>query len=260
MEHGLYLNNMDFISIDYTKIGNDIKKIFFGSYGCLKSCPTLNQIVKISKDLEDKRFNLHYISPKLAQSEIGTEYSRICSLIKLNISISINDWGLFYMLRNEIKNNNLFYLGRMLTQSIINWVWHPIFTKDETESTKQYLYQNNFNHSYKMKFFNEWNIVGIEVNTFNKSEASYNEIKKNGFKVIGYSDDVILSVSRSCPNRRVRSESHQCFKDCQIKSKIEPSFDKQKEFYPDLYLKGNVIYGNQADVPVQESYDMLVSC
>ncbi len=259
MEHGLYLNNIDFILIDKLRIGNDIQKIFFGNYGCLKACPNLDHIVKISKHLEGKGHKLHYISPKLAQSEISTEYARICSLIEQNISVSINDWGLLYKLRNEIKSNYIFFLGRLLTPSIINWIWHPIFTKDEDEQAKDYLYQNTFYHSYKMQFFKEWNIAGIEVNTYTQSEASYNEIKKNGFKIIGYSDDVILSVSRSCPHRRVRSESYQCFKDCQIKSKVEPSLEKHKELYPELYLKGNVIYGNQVDVPDSVAYDILVN-
>jgi hypothetical protein len=246
LDIGIYtrgLNNLP----DVEQIPIDF--IAFGDYGCPNIIPKTAEIIEFKNRLATRNIELHYISPKVNQAVINKEYDRVLSLMDEGISISINDWGLLFKLKKQITFKNNIYIGRLLTKSVFNWAWSNISFAKENRSEIDYLVQNNFNHKQKIDYFKQWNIKGIEANAYIAGEPSYRRIKEQGFEIIGFIDNIILSVARACPIARLKGINmyvDQCRGFCQDEViEVITADDRQKAIYPQMELRGNVLYRPQ---------------
>jgi hypothetical protein len=259
MKFSLYLRNIS----EWDKVPLSVKEkldtVFCGDYGCPKALPSVNEITAFQKMLTKDSIKLHYISPKITDATIQNEEKRILEIVESGASVSINDWGMMYRLNTD-KKEGMFYLGRLLTKSISDWVWSSEFFKNESENSINYLSQNSFNQSEKFDFFRNYGIRGIEVNIHENGEKSLPIIQKSGFSIIGFADNVIAAVSRSCLLLRLERKNYaeECGSLCDCDFKLVPSDEKSKNVYPDLYLRGNVIYQKNTYKPQWSGYDMLV--
>ena len=257
MDYGLYFGIEDNIeTIKEMVKGTENKWAFIGNYGCRRKVPDTKKILELNKALEAEGVHVHYISPKTTKETIGLETERIWELLEAGISVSINDWGLFYNIRERVKPEHALYLGRLLTKSIGDWAWGNIHFEKENSDGVEYLKQNNFNHDIKMQYFKEHGIKGVEVNITPESEMSLQNIAQNGFSVIGFADNKIMAVSRSCPMQRLNG--HKCHETCQRRHKLVPSLESQKRIYPDLELRGNVIFRMEEQKLSWDGYEKVV--
>lgn len=245
---------------DDEEVKNNLNGIFCGDYGCDKRCPSTDEIILLNRELAANNIQLHYISPKVSQALMEREREKILTLLKDGIDVSVNDLGLLYSLYDSLENDYQIYLGRLLTKSIADWVWSDIFLSKENDHTMDYLYQNNFNEHRKMRLFQQYGIIGIEVNIHKRAENSYKEIQRAGFKILGYADNSILSVSRSCPIlRNIDNEKEcNCSDLCRDNYRICPSNEKQRSIYPYMELRGNVIYTQNSDEISWNGFDKLI--
>lgn len=257
MDYGLYFGIEDDIEIIKEMVkGTDNKWAFIGNYGCRKKVPDRKKILEINKALETEGVHVHYISPKTTKETIVKETERILDLLEAGLSVSINDWGLFYAIRDHIKPEYALYLGRLLTKSIGDWAWGNIHFEKENKQGVAYLKQNNFNHDIKMEYFKNYGIKGVEVNITPESELSFQNIAQNGFSVIGFADNKIMAVSRSCPMYRLNG--YKCHESCQERHKLKPSLESQRSIYPDLELRGNVIFRMEEQKLGWDGYEKVV--
>lgn len=178
------------------EIKRGIQTIFCGHYGCQKAA---HYSLEQALDLKEKHgVDIHYISSKSSNSVIASEEELITELLKQNISVSINDWGLLYRLRSHGVSLKNVYLGRLLSKSIADWVWSDVFFQKETREAIDYLSQVNWNDNLKLEWLKTFDVAGIEVTIHEGSEKSYEKIAKKGFKIIGYADSELVALSRAC--------------------------------------------------------------
>ncbi len=257
MEYGLYFgvqNNADYIKNGVKDTKN--KWVFIGNYGCRKKIPDNKAILSMNEVLKDIGIKIQYISPKATKETIQSEKQKLLELMNHGISVSINDWAVFYSIRDNIKIEHSVYLGRLLTKSIGDWAWGHIHFEKENPEAVNYLKQNNFNHDVKMDYFRNYGIKGVEVNINSESEVSFRNIASNGYSVIGYADNRIMAVSRSCPMQRIND--YKCKETCQNSHKLVPSLESQISIYPDLELRGNVIFRMEEQQFNWDGYEKVV--
>lgn len=256
----IYFRNLSDVDKISSLMFEKINGIVCGDYGCSKALPEDGEVIKVSRNLKSKNWGMHYISPKVTLATIDDEEIRILKFLNEGISVSINDWGLMYRLRNKLKAGYDVYIGRLLTKSIADWTWAPIFFEKEHKESVLYLSQNNFNHKHKIAYFKEWGIKGVEINVHKGSEASYEKIKELGFDVIGFADNTVLAVSRACPISKIYGSelSTCCRENCLKKYEVFPANDKQRNIYPDIELWGNVLYGNIMEEVYWSGFSKLV--
>lgn len=261
MEKCLYIRNLKQFEQALDSIDYKINTVFCGDYGCPKVLPMLKELLTFTNKMALKNMKVHYISPKVTQSMIDGEKSRVLEIIEHGIGVSINDWGLLYSLRSQIKPHHDVYLGRLLTKSIADWVWSYIFFERESTEAIDYLSQNSFNHNKKVNYFKSWGIKGLEVNIHRNGEPSYSNIQKRGFSIIGYADNTIAAVSRACPFLKLEGMafgSEDCTGICSEKHIVVPTGENEQNVYPEMELCGNVIYLKKDDEPSWLGYDKLV--
>ena len=261
MEKCLYMRNFKQAEQALDSVDYKINTVFCGDYGCPKVLPTLKELIIFTNKMALKNIKVHYISPKVTQSMIDGEKSRVLEIIEYGIGVSINDWGLLYSLRSQIKPQHDVYLGRLLTKSIADWVWSDIFFESESVEAINYLSQNSFNHNKKDNYFKSWGIKGIEVNIHKNGEPSYSNIKKRGFSIIGYADNTVAAVSRACPFLKLKGMafgSVDCTGLCTGKHILTPIDKNGWNVYPEMELCGNVIYVKKHDEPSWPGYNKLV--
>lgn len=260
MQLGIYVREHLNISKAIEECG--INFVICGDYGCTNIVPSAQEIIDFNERLANIGVSLHYISPKLTQTVINEETNKISMLLEKNISVSVNDWGALYKIKNSIKSENNVYIGRLLTKSIHDWAWSSVYFEKENKSEIEYLVQNNFNHKLKIDFFKGWNVKGIEVNVYTEGEESYRHIKEQGFEIVGYTDNTILAVSRACPVARlngVNFYTQKCKKYCLAKQfEMLPAEEKQKNIYPKMELRGNILYKPQNPELLWHGYNKLV--
>ena len=257
MELGIHFYSYE----EYEMHSNDAdpKWVFIGNYGCPYKSLTFETLLKLHEVVKSKGQKLHYISPKVTEAYIESEKAKVERLLENDISVSINDWGLFYLLRPFIKSKKSnVYIGRLLNKSIGDWVWgHSLFERENKESA-EYLRQNNFNHDIKISYFIDSGISGIEVNAGLHSESSFRSISEKGMKIIGYADNKILAISRSCPIRRLNG--YECSELCKKRLKLVPISNPTND-YPEMQLQGNTIVQPSENIFNWGGYEKIVySC
>lgn len=245
MKKGVYIRNFEIVP-DFLRTNTKcIDYIAIGNYGCTKAVPSTDKIITLTKELHDQNISLHYISPKVTQSNFEEEYNRVEELCKSNITISVNDWGLLYRLCNQGRNKkSVVYLGRLLSKSLKDWYWSNIFFNGESNSVKNYFYQNSFSQQLKIDLLKEMGVSGIEVSIREDSETSFEKITDNGLGIIGYADDIILALSRACPFLRFKTDNRfvdrgckNCHKSFQLRLHSNGGINN----YPHFQVTGNLI-------------------
>jgi hypothetical protein len=262
MNIGIYLRNIRKWDEIGPQIGRRVNWVVCGDYGCAMALPAVNDLIDLGRVLNQAKLKLHYISPKVSTQVIGPESDRVLALLDEGISVSINDWGLLYRLRPQLKPEAQVYLGRLLSKNILDWAWASVFLAKEEPAAIDYLAQNNLNHQVKLNFLKAWGIKGVEVSVYSESERSFRKITENGLAVMGYPDKSILAVSRTCPLARINgydiSVNHckrWCYEgDCQV----IPSKEKQQEMYPRIEMCGNILYRPLNVQPKGEFYQALI--
>lgn len=262
MKIGIYIRNIEMINDIPESVMEQVDCITCGDYGCPKNLPHEEEVLLLNENLKKQNKALHYISPKLSQPYIESEYKRVIAFMNKGIGISINDWGLLYKIRPLIKEQHDIYIGRLLTKSIADWTWSMIFLKDENDQGRKYLTQNNFNHKRKIDYFKSWGVKGIEVSVNNVSEDSYKSIYEQGMDVIGFADNSILALARACPVIKIE-KSEVCTKECrEICGKelyhLVPKRKDQEGVYPKIRLSGNVVFGEKHVTPNWNSYKRVM--
>jgi hypothetical protein len=259
METGLFIRNLESISDNI-----DLKKINFvvlGDYGCGKRTPSAKRIISFKPELDKKKIKIYYISPKTNQAFVYDEIQKLKELIDAEISVSINDYGVLYGLSKFIKPEHSVFIGRLLTKSIYNWEWGDLYLSKEDGEQKEYLSQHNFNQKEKIDLIKKWNIRGIEINAYSKSEKYLQLIKNYGIEIIGYADNRILSISRSCPlarENKINVSETDCIELCSHGSaKVYPD-EKLRNVYPDMNLDGNVIFKRVAPDFKWDGYNAMI--
>lgn len=261
IKFGIYLRKLEGWNQIQSSVSSMISAVVCGDYGCPKVLPSVKELIGFKTELLPSNIDVHYISPKITQAMLAVEEPRILSIIESGISVSINDWGLLYRLKEKIRPDHDIYLGRLLTKSIADWTWSNLFFEKENVAAIDYLSQNNFNHDLKIEYFKKWGIKGIEVNVHRRGETSYAYIQKQGFAIIGYADKSIAAVSRVCPYLKMEGmdyTSGDCTNLCTEESFLYPSDEKAQSVYPGMELHGNVIYINNQDEPLWKGYDKLI--
>jgi hypothetical protein len=245
LKKGVYIRNFEIVQ-DFLRTDTQcIDSVAIGNYGCTKAVPSADKIITLAKKLDNQNISVHYISPKVTQSNFEEEYNRIEELCKSNVTISINDWGLLYRLCSQGENKkSSVYLGRLLSKSLKDWYWSDIFFSRESNSVKNYFYQNSLSQQLKIDLLKEMGISGIEVSIREDSETSYKKITDSGLGIIGYADDIILALSRACPFLRFKTDNifaepgcKNCHKPFQAKLHSNGATNN----YPDFLVTGNLI-------------------
>ena len=252
MELGIHAYTLE----DYNKNKYKISKFNYlvvGNYGCPLKAPEEKELFELKTSLGNEKV-LHYISPKVPQRFVLPEFNKIVRLLEGGVEVTINDLGLFYLLKKELYNCSI-YLGRMLTKSMGDSIWSTTLNKSEKEEVVTYFEQNNFNDDEKIKYFMENGVIGIEVNACSHSENSLQRISEKGLRIIGYADNKILAVSRSCPLRRLNQS--QCSELCRKKLTIIPMQDKNIK-YPTMELHGNTIVQAECNTFYWEGYRAII--
>lgn len=245
MTTGIYLRDLSRWQEIITLHNKRINWIVCGDYGCPEILPTVAELLKLRDRLFWEKIELYYISPKVNQKNIGEEASRVRLLLKEGIRVSINDWGLLYRIRSDIKLGHSVYIGRLLSKSIANWAWWPNYLAAEIQATIDYFTQSNFQQKQKLDLLKKWGVTGIEVNVEPVSENSYAKIKNQGLEIIGYMENKILAVARACPIARlnqVNVSRSNCTKLCRESFKVVPAEAERQKFFPSMALLGNVMY------------------
>lgn len=227
--------------------------VVVGNYGCPLKSPNCEDIIALKDFLGDDRV-LHYISPKLPQGYVLPEFDKITKLLDKGIEITINDLGLFYLLKRDCSNYGV-YLGRMLTKTMWDSVWAPRLNKTEKEEVMDYFKQCNFNDDAKIEYFKENGVIGIEVNACAYSEKSLEKISQKGLSIIGYADSKILAVSRSCPIRRLNEA--RCSELCEKRLSLLPAGENTL-MYPPMELHGNAIVQPEKNTYFWNGYTAII--
>lgn len=253
MKHGIYLFECDYWDSILSDVQNRFDTVFFGHYGCQEAAHySLRQALKLRSEYG---MDIHYISPKTSISTIKLEEEHVVKLLESGIDVSINDWGLFYRLKSRRVPFHSVYLGRLLSKSIADWVWSDIFFKKEQIKSINYLSQINFNDSIKIEWLKSHNIGGIEVTIHRDGEKSYEEIQKQGLRIIGYVDNEIAAISRACLFKKTSEQSNMlCNHQCRNVLKAEKT-EGQKLL---LYVSGNMLTRYHSKMPQWDGYDKLV--
>ncbi len=258
MDIGIYISSTEQLK-DILSQDIPAKWILFGDYNCYKRIPNINELRDIA---HDSKLNFHYISPKVNMARMDYEYNNVLELLDQGISVSINDLGLLYKLKQAKNKNASIYLGRLLTKSINRWIWGEIHVAQEDPEAKSYFAQNNFYQQEKMEYFKDWNIKGIETSIFSKEEESLKKIKEENFEIIGFIDNTIAAVSRACPiakDKGITVANYNCSHLCLNKEIIiRPANHEQMEKYPDLYFEGTVLMKRIEPTLSWTGYDKVI--
>jgi len=262
MEIGLYLRNIDTINEIPEDIMHKADSITCGDHGCTYVLPTVDELLALKHSLLNQNKGLHYISPKLSQSHLDDELNRVVTLLREGLSISINDWGLLYKLKDYIKPEYDICIGRLLSKSIADWAWGALLLGGEKDRGKQYLMQNSFNHKLKIDYFKNLGIKGIDVSAHPDSEASYIGISNKGLYVTGFADSTYLAVSRACPVIHIENLgrcSDRCREFCTREEyHLIPVKADQQRMYPKMQLIGNTVYKPIDVKPRQDAYRRIL--
>ena len=175
--------------------------------------------------------------------------------------MSINDWGLIYKLKNNSISLSNIYLGRYLTSGISNWSFHNYFLDTESTEVKEFFLQENYSHSYKLKLLKEMGINGLEFSLYDRNHDEYRRVSEQGFKIIGYINTSVLSISRSCPMLRLtnnQDNKEECNENCIADYKVNPMSCSKKEIYPNTFLLGNVLYEKREIDSIWDGFEMTV--
>jgi hypothetical protein len=261
MNVGIYLRDLSKWREVKTLHNEKINWLVCGDYACPKKLPAIAEILKLRDGLFPENIRLHYISPKVNQKNIGEEASRVNLLLTENISVSINDWGLLYRIRQYIKPEQSLYIGRLLTKSVANWAWWPNYLAKENQESINYFTQSNFHHQPKLDLLKKWGVKGVEVNVEPLSENSYEKIKNQGLDLIGYVGNKVLAVARACPIARlngVNVSQIDCQELCEKRFKVVPAEEERQKIYPQMELMGNVMYWQVNNQVVWDGYQSII--
>lgn len=246
MEIGLYLRSLDMLKKVPDEVMQKVGSITCGDHSCTYVLPSIDDLLDLKGSLSNKNKGLHYISPKLSQVHMQDEFNRVITLLQEGVSISVNDWGLLYKLKNHIKPEFDIRIGRLLSKSIADWAWGLLLLGGEKDRGKSYLLQNSFNHNLKIDYFKNMGLKGIDVSIQAGSEPSYREIAKKGLYVTGFVGDSYLAVSRACPVLHIENLgkcSEKCKEFCTKEEYLlVPKREDQQRAYPKMHLVGNTVY------------------
>ena len=238
------------------KIYKDTKKlhkqkvsgIVFGSETCVYKA--LNEEV-ISTNVINMT-NIRYVTPMIPEGYIEKMYRYIKKLVAYGeLKVTFNDYGLLYRCRDLIQLKVIIpVLGRVLTRSIIDCPSYSFILQNESESLRKAIVGTTWNHESKLLLLKAYGIREIEVNMI--YDESFCFLKQNGILLTAHSENILLSVGKSCFASRYMNKPipYSCEeKLCDKKIEVELIKKWKKGFYIDnkdlrdkLYIYGNSVF------------------
>ena len=242
----------DDLNMLHEATNSNCDNVRFGSEFCAWKLPSLKSLENAYKQTIETGKKFIYITPRVPENSLKNIKEQLNFLNKNGATdVVINDWGVLNILE---KHPNLrIQIGRQLVYMPARCPWSQeelSVAFSDVAHGREIFNQTNLNYLPTIRFLQNMNIKGADMDWIPESFQHFNFIVRNGLQVSIYLFLVPVAITRSCHTARYLGVNNPeyCSRPCDTKAfKLT-----QKQMGTELYLLGNVAFrmtqSSQADI------------